>query len=124
MGARPGSDPAAASARHALDLVLALLCALIVASADGGVAAAETTVAAVDTASGAIELADALPAGMRAGQLRLYANVVRAGHGETRAARVLGNRYYLDTGGWMDGRGHFSLLQLDTLELQRWPRAD
>ena len=33
MGARPGSDPAAASARHALGLVLALLCALIFASA-------------------------------------------------------------------------------------------
>ena len=49
---------------------------------------------------------------------------VAHGHNTIGAARVLGNRYYLDTGGWMDGRGHFSLLQLDTLELQRWPRAD
>ncbi len=48
---------------------------------------------------------------------------VAHGHNTIDEARVLGNRYYLDTGGWMSGRGHFSLLQLDTLELLRWPAA-
>ena len=63
---------------------------------------------------------------IRQGDTSVIENIraVAHGHNTIGAARVLGNRYYLDTGGWMDGRGHFSLLQLDTLELQRWPRTD
>jgi uncharacterized phage protein gp47/JayE len=58
---------------------------------DGGSTALETKIAALDQAAGWIELADPLPAGSRAGTLRIHANVLRAGHGETRLARVLGS---------------------------------
>lgn len=53
--------------------------------------ALETTLAEVDPAGAWIDLADPLPAACRADRLKIYANVVRAGHGETRSPRVLGS---------------------------------
>ncbi|NTV95895.1 MAG: hypothetical protein HGA75_10855, partial [Thiobacillus sp.] len=47
--------------------------------------------AALDPAGAWFDLADDLPAGTTAGNLYLYANVVAAGHGETRPERVLGS---------------------------------
>ena len=51
----------------------------------------ETTLADFDPAGAWLDLADALPAGSTAGNLKIYANVVNAGHGETRPQRVLGS---------------------------------
>jgi hypothetical protein len=58
---------------------------------DNGATALETVLAARDPAGAWLDLADDLPAGSTAGNLRLHANVVTAGHGETRPARVLGS---------------------------------
>lgn len=48
------------------------------------------------------------------GVLDIRAVVV--GHSPLERATALGNVYHIDTGGWMPGRGHFTLLNLDTLE--------
>jgi uncharacterized phage protein gp47/JayE len=58
---------------------------------DNGAAQVETKVAAVDSAGAWLDLADALPAGTTAGNLKIYANVITAGHGESRPQRVLGS---------------------------------
>ena len=41
---------------------------------------------------------------------------VAHGHMTIAQARQLGNRHYLDTGGWMPGHGHFTFLNLHTLQ--------
>lgn len=41
---------------------------------------------------------------------------VAHGHMTIAQARKLGNRFYLDTGGWMPGHGHFTFLNLARLE--------
>lgn len=58
---------------------------------DNGTSAHETTLADFDAAAVHIDLADALPGGSTAGNLKIYANVVNAGHGESRPQRVLGS---------------------------------
>ena len=58
---------------------------------DNGTTVLETTLADFDPAGAWLDLADALPAGTTAGNLKLYANVVSAGHGESRPQRVLGS---------------------------------
>ena len=58
---------------------------------DNGAGVMETTLAQVGPEGTWLDLADALPAGTTAGNLRIYANVVNAGHGETRAQWVLGS---------------------------------
>ncbi|MBI5936916.1 MAG: putative baseplate assembly protein [Betaproteobacteria bacterium] len=60
---------------------------------DNGGSALETSIADLsgDEDDPWLELADALPAGTQYGNLEIYANVVEAGHGETRAQRVLGS---------------------------------
>jgi hypothetical protein len=58
---------------------------------DNGSSVLETTIAGLDPGGAWIDLADPLPAGSTAGNLRIHANVVAAGHGETRAQRVLGS---------------------------------
>ncbi len=58
---------------------------------DNGARQVETKVADLDPARTWLELADALPTGTTAGNLQIYANVVTAGHGETRPQRVLGS---------------------------------
>jgi hypothetical protein len=50
-----------------------------------------TVVTDVDPASGAVTFADPVPEGATVGSLRVRANVVAAGHGETRGERVLGS---------------------------------
>lgn len=59
--------------------------------ADNGAAARETRIKAIDAGGGFIDLADPLPGATTAGTLAIYANVVTAGHGESRAERVLGS---------------------------------
>jgi hypothetical protein len=56
-----------------------------------GATTLETTLADQKTAPPWIKLADALPTGTTAGNLKIYANVVYAGHGESRPQRVLGS---------------------------------
>lgn len=56
-----------------------------------GVTTLETTLADQNAEAAWIQLADALPEGTTAGNLAIYANVVTAGQGETRAERVLGS---------------------------------
>lgn len=58
---------------------------------DNGARQVETKVADIGPARTWLELADTLPAGTTAGNLQIYANVVTAGHGETRPQRVLGS---------------------------------
>lgn len=60
---------------------------------DNGSTAMETTIANLssDADDPWLELADALPEDTTQGNLRIYANVVDAGHGESRAQRVLGS---------------------------------
>ncbi|PIV88650.1 MAG: hypothetical protein COW48_04810, partial [Hydrogenophilales bacterium CG17_big_fil_post_rev_8_21_14_2_50_63_12] len=58
---------------------------------DNGTTVLETTLADFDPAGAWLDLADALPAGTTAGNLKIYANVVYAGHGESRPQRVLGS---------------------------------
>lgn len=70
---------------------------------DNGAATLETTLADFDAAAVRIDLADALPSGTTAGNLKIYANVVNAGHGERRAQRVLGS------GDGTRGSQHFAL---------------
>ncbi len=53
--------------------------------------AQHTTLRAVDRAAGTITLAGPPPAGFTLGNTRLRANVVRAGHGEGRPTKVLGD---------------------------------
>ncbi|MBX9754796.1 MAG: metallophosphoesterase [Pseudomonadaceae bacterium] len=44
---------------------------------------------------------------------------VICGHTPVRSPVVLGNVYHIDTGGWLpDGSGHFTLLNLETLEVE------
>jgi serine/threonine protein phosphatase 1 len=53
---------------------------------------------------------------------RRYAGIVRGvravvhGHMTLPAMQVLGNVYYIDTGGWLPNRGHFTLLDLASLK--------
>lgn len=58
---------------------------------DNGASVLETSLAAIDPAGAWFELADEVPAGTTVGNLQVYANVVEAGHGETRPERVLGS---------------------------------
>ncbi len=60
---------------------------------DNGSEAMATSIAALsdDASAPWLKLADALPDGTQYGNLKIYANVVDAGHGETRAQRVLGS---------------------------------
>ncbi|MEK7738003.1 MAG: hypothetical protein AAB319_09650, partial [Pseudomonadota bacterium] len=60
---------------------------------DNGATVLETSLADFDSTAADpwLELADALPAGTTCGNLQIYANVVDAGHGETRSQRVLGS---------------------------------
>jgi hypothetical protein len=67
---------------------------LLERAADGGTAAArEATVVAVDAAARTLDLSPPLDAGegFTLGNLVLHANVVRAGHGEAKPAKVLGS---------------------------------
>ena len=52
-----------------------------------------------------------------------HVRAVAHGHTTIAEARRLGNRHYLDTGGWMPGQGHFTLLNLHTLETVKEPDA-
>ncbi|MDD5389868.1 MAG: putative baseplate assembly protein [Gallionellaceae bacterium] len=70
---------------------------------DNGNTAQETTLADFDAVAVHIDLADALPSGSSAGKLKIYANVVNAGHGESRPRRVLGS------GDGTRGSQHFAL---------------
>jgi len=70
---------------------------------DNGTTALETTLADFDPAGVWLDLADALPADTTAGNLKIYANVVNAGHGESRSQRVLGS------GDGTRGSQHFAL---------------
>lgn len=55
-----------------------------------------------------------IKAGDRAGVEGVRAVVV--GHTPLSAMTVLGNVYHIDTAGWVPDRGHFTLLNLETLE--------
>ena len=58
---------------------------------DNGATALETSLFGIDPGGAWIDLAHALPPGTTAGNLRIYANVVNIGHGESRPQRVLGS---------------------------------
>ena len=58
---------------------------------DNGRAVLETRLADFHPAGAWLDLADRLPPGTTAGNLKIHANVVYAGHGETRPQRVLGS---------------------------------
>lgn len=58
---------------------------------DNGTTVLETRLAVLDPAGAWLDLADPLPAGTSVGNLKIYANMVHAGHGETRPQRVLGS---------------------------------
>jgi len=58
---------------------------------DNGSAVLETTLADYDPDGAWLDLADPLPEGTTAGNLKIYGNVATAGHGESRSQRVLGS---------------------------------
>lgn len=46
------------------------------------------------------------------------------GHVTLSAPKKLGNVLFIDTGGWMPGKGHFTFVELQSLELIRGPGPD
>ncbi|HSI51432.1 MAG TPA: baseplate J/gp47 family protein [Ideonella sp.] len=58
---------------------------------DNGLISLQTQVIEIAADGSGLRLADPLPAGSTAGNLVLHANVVQAGHGESRPERVLGS---------------------------------
>ncbi|MNW18794.1 hypothetical protein D3C71_2184980 [compost metagenome] len=50
-------------------------------------------------------------------------NVRAVIHGHTTLARMqtLGNVFFIDTGGWRTGHGHFTLVELHTLKALQVP---
>ena len=46
------------------------------------------------------------------------------GHVTLSVPKKLGNVLFIDTGGWMPGKGHFTFVELRSLELIRGPGPD
>lgn len=83
-GTRVQLEPEATAVVAGLDIGRALV-------VDNGTSTIETELAGVAADGRWLDLADPLPAGTTAANLRIHGNVVRAGHGEARPARVLGS---------------------------------